>query len=168
MKTLYDKIWDSHLVVPETDAPAILYIDIHLIHEVTTPQAFTGLKRTRHEGTPHRTRRLATMDHSIPTTSRSLTGFDEIAAKQVRQLEANCTEFGVPLYGLDSSEAGNRSRDWSRTRTSRSPAGRSFVATATRRRTARSARWRTASEQAKSRWCSRRSACCSGNRKISA
>ena len=104
-KTLYDKIWSSHLVVPETDAPAILYIDIHLIHEVTTPQAFTGLrKRGLKVRRPDKT--FGTTDHSIPTDSRSLTGFDEMAAKQVRQLESNCKEFGVPLYGLDSPKQG--------------------------------------------------------------
>lgn len=105
MKTLYDKIWDAHLVTPETDAPAILYIDLHLIHEVTSPQAFSGLrKRGLKVRRPDRT--FATIDHSIPTTSRSLTGFDEIAANQVRQLEKNCKEFGIPLYGLDSPNQG--------------------------------------------------------------
>ena len=105
MKTLYDKIWDSHLVAPETDAPAILYIDLHLIHEVTSPQAFSGLrKRGIKVRRPGQT--VATMDHSIPTISRSLTGFDEIAANQVRQLEKNCKEFGIRLYGLDSPNQG--------------------------------------------------------------
>jgi 3-isopropylmalate/(R)-2-methylmalate dehydratase large subunit len=105
MKTTYDKIWDSHLVVPETDAPAIFYIDLHLIHEVTSPQAFTDLRKRRMKvRRPDKT--VATMDHSIPTTSRSLTGFDEIAAKQIRQLEANCKEFGISLYGLDSPHQG--------------------------------------------------------------
>jgi len=105
MKTLYDKIWDAHVVVPETDAPAIIYIDIHLIHEVTTPQAFSGLK---HRGLKVRRpdKTVGTMDHSIPTTSRSLTGFDEMAANQVRTLAANCKEFGVPLYDLNSPKQG--------------------------------------------------------------
>jgi 3-isopropylmalate/(R)-2-methylmalate dehydratase large subunit len=106
MKTLYDKIWDAHVVVPETeDAPAIVYIDIHLIHEVTTPQAFSGLK---HRGLKVRRpdKTVGTMDHSIPTTSRSLTGFDEMAANQVRTLAANCKEFGVPLYDLNSPKQG--------------------------------------------------------------
>src|SRR5438132_9418478 len=105
MKTLYDKIWDAHLVTPETDAPAILYIDLHLIHEVPSPQAFSGLrKRGIKVRRPGQT--VATMDHSIPTTSRSLNGFDEIAANQVRQLEKNCKEFGIQLYGLDSPNQG--------------------------------------------------------------
>src|ERR1700756_2317332 len=97
MKTLYDKIWDSHVVVPETDAPAILYIDVHLIHEVTTPQAFTGLRK-RGLKVRRTDKTFGTMDHSIPTLSRSLSGFDEVAAKQVRALADNCKEFGVPLY----------------------------------------------------------------------
>jgi 3-isopropylmalate/(R)-2-methylmalate dehydratase large subunit len=105
MKTLYDKIWDAHVVVPETDAPAILYIDIHLIHEVTTPQAFSGLK-AKGRKVRRTDKTVGTMDHSIPTTSRSLVGFDEIAAHQVRTLAANCAEFGVPLYDLNSSKQG--------------------------------------------------------------
>jgi len=105
MKTLYDKIWDSHVVVPETDAPAILYIDVHLIHEVTTPQAFTGLRK-RGLKVRRTDKTFATMDHSIPTTSRSLTGFDEMAANQVRTLAANCVEFGVPIFDLNSPKQG--------------------------------------------------------------
>src|SRR6266849_10114757 len=105
MKTLYDKIWDSHVVVPETDAPAIRYIDMHLIHEVTTPQAFTGLKK-RGLKVRRTDKTFATMDHSIPTTSRSLAGFDEMAANQVRTLAANCAEFGVPIFDLNSPKQG--------------------------------------------------------------
>ncbi len=105
MKTLYDKIWDAHIVVPEADAPAILYIDLHLIHEVTTPQAFAELRR-RGLRVRRPARTFATMDHSIPTTSRSLDGFDDMAAKQVRRLEANCNEFGVPLFDLNSPRQG--------------------------------------------------------------
>src|SRR6266850_4946888 len=105
MKTLYDKIWDAHVVVPETDAPAILYIDVHLIHEVTTPQAFAGLKeRGLRVRRPDKT--FGTMDHSIPTSSRSLTGFDEMAANQVRTLAANCAEFGIPIFDLNSPKQG--------------------------------------------------------------
>src|SRR5499427_9308596 len=105
MKTLYDKIWDAHVVVPETDAPAIIYIDLHLVHEVTSPQAFTGLrKRGVKVRRPDKT--FATMDHSIPTLSRSLSGFDEIAANQIRTLAQNCVEFGIPLYDLDSPKQG--------------------------------------------------------------
>src|SRR5262245_14159960 len=105
-KTLYDKIWDSHVVVPETDAPAILYIDLHLIHEVTSPQAFDELKK---RGLPVRRTdlTLGTADHSIPTTTRVLTAADdEQAFRQVSQLESNCREFGVELYGLGSPNQG--------------------------------------------------------------
>ena len=105
MTTLYDKIWDAHVVVPETDSPAILYIDIHLIHEVTTPQAFSGLKK-RGLRVRRTDRTVATMDHSIPTSSRSLSGFDEMATKQVRTLAENCAEFGVALYDLNSTKQG--------------------------------------------------------------
>src|SRR5207247_11115541 len=102
MKTLYDKIWDAHVVVPETDAPAILYIDVHLIHEVTTPQAFAGMK-SRGLKVRSADKTFATMDHSIPTSSRSLSGVDEMAEMQVQAMTANCTEFGVPLYDLNST-----------------------------------------------------------------
>jgi 3-isopropylmalate/(R)-2-methylmalate dehydratase large subunit len=104
-ETLYDKIWKAHLVTPETDAPAILYIDLHLIHEVTTPQAFAGLrKRGLRVRRPDRT--IATTDHSIPTTTRLLADVDADAARQVRTLEANCAEYGIRLYGLDSPRQG--------------------------------------------------------------
>src|SRR5437773_3486169 len=105
MKTLYDKIWDSHVVVAETDAPAILYIDLHLIHEVTTPQAFTGLRK-RGLKVRRTDKTFATMDHSIPDLSRSLSGFDEMAANQVRTLAANCAEFGIPIFDLNSPKQG--------------------------------------------------------------
>jgi 3-isopropylmalate/(R)-2-methylmalate dehydratase large subunit len=105
-KTLYDKIWERHIVVPETDAPGILYIDLHLIHEVTSPQAFDELKKRG-----LRVRRtdltLATADHSIPTTTRVLSPTeDEEAFRQVTRLETNCREFGVRLFGLGSDQQG--------------------------------------------------------------
>jgi 3-isopropylmalate/(R)-2-methylmalate dehydratase large subunit len=105
MKTLYDKIWDSHVAVPESDAPAILYIDLHLVHEVTSPQAFTGLKK-RGLKVRRADKTFATMDHSIPTLSRSLSGFDEMAANQLRILAANCAEFGISLFDLNSPKQG--------------------------------------------------------------
>ncbi len=104
-KTLYDKIWDAHVVVPETDAPAVIYVDVHLIHEVTTPQAFTGL-RARGLKVRRTDRTFATVDHSIPTTSRSLAGFDTAAVQQVRTLADNCREFGIQLYDLESTRQG--------------------------------------------------------------
>src|ERR1700750_1725521 len=103
-RTLLDKLWDSHLVRPQTaDTPAVLYIDLHLIHEVTSPQAFTvlgkqGLRVRRPDLT------LATMDHSTPTRTEQIFGGAPIAvdsaAKQVRELEINCQKFGVELLGL--------------------------------------------------------------------
>ncbi|MEM1081654.1 MAG: 3-isopropylmalate dehydratase large subunit [Pseudomonadota bacterium] len=109
-KTLFDKVWQRHVVVDETDeTPAVLYIDLHLIHEVTSPQAFNVL---RERGLPVRRkdRTLATMDHSTPTTPvRKLADIDVVgpaAAGQVRQMMANCAEFDVPLRDFDSDERG--------------------------------------------------------------
>lgn len=105
-QTLFEKIWASHTVVAQdADAPAVLYIDLHLIHEVTSPQAFDGLRRRRlRVRRPDKT--LATMDHSTPTKALDLTLVDALAAKQVMQLEANCKEFGIPLYNLASERRG--------------------------------------------------------------
>src|SRR2546428_3504783 len=105
MKTLSHKFWLSPCGLAEPRAPAILYIDLHLIHEVTTPQAFTGLRK-RGLKVRRTDKTFATMDHSIPTSSRSLSGFDEMAANQVRTLAANCAEFGVPLFDLNSPKQG--------------------------------------------------------------
>lgn len=104
-KTLYEKLWDCHVVHEEEGQPAILYIDLHLIHEVTTPQAFDGLRAAgRKVRRPDRT--LGTMDHSIPTTDRSIPFEDPVAKKQVDALEANCKEFGITLYNLYSENQG--------------------------------------------------------------
>ena len=92
-RTIYDKIWETHQVVRETDAPATLYIDLHLVHEVTSPQAFSELRR-RSLTVRRPDLTVATLDHSIPTLSRSLDAVDTSAAAQVRQLETNCREFG--------------------------------------------------------------------------
>ncbi len=110
MKTLFEKIWDAHVVQAATaDTPAIVYIDLHLVHEVTSPQAFTvlrerGLKVRR----PERT--VATMDHSTPTTPRGTDGkipiLDQQAATQIAQLESNCKDFGVELFSLGSPRQG--------------------------------------------------------------
>jgi 3-isopropylmalate/(R)-2-methylmalate dehydratase large subunit len=109
-RTLFQKIWGSHLVRPETpETPAVLYIDLHLVHEVTSPQAFTQL---REQGMtvrrPEQT--LATMDHSTPTTPRGADGaiavVDMQAAAQLTQLERNCADFGIPLYALGSDRQG--------------------------------------------------------------
>src|SRR6266403_632983 len=110
MRTLFDKVWTAHEVVAETpDTPAVLYIDLHLIHEVTSPQAFSVLKSL---GLPVRRpdRTLATMDHSTPTSTDQVFGKVPIkvdaAAKQVRQLEENAAEFGVELYGMRDARRG--------------------------------------------------------------
>ena len=104
-RTLFDKIWEHHLVSQEPSAPAVLYVDLHLVHEVTSPQAFEGLRRRNLKvRRPERT--LATMDHSTPTAGLSLSLADDLAAKQLRQLERNCQEFGVPLFNLDSPQRG--------------------------------------------------------------
>jgi 3-isopropylmalate/(R)-2-methylmalate dehydratase large subunit len=103
--TLFQKIWNKHIVAQEPDSPAVLYIDLHLVHEVTSPQAFTGLRaRGLKVRRPDRT--LATVDHGIPTHDRSLPITDELAARQIRQLEDNCREFGITLHGLDSPNQG--------------------------------------------------------------
>jgi len=109
-RTLFRKVWDRHIVVPETaDTPAVLYIDLHLVHEVTSPQAFTvlrerGLKVRRPECT------LATVDHSVPTDANAWTSglgdMDHAARHQVRMLGDNCGRAGVRLFGINSSRRG--------------------------------------------------------------
>src|ERR1700716_265488 len=108
-KTLFEKIWDEHLVSPETESnPAVLYVDVHLVHEGTSPQPFTELRnRGARVRRPDLT--LATMDHSTPTTPRSagrLQVLDTQAAAQLQQLETNCDEFGIRLFGLEDSRQG--------------------------------------------------------------
>lgn len=104
-KTLFDKIWDSHVVVEQPDSPAILYVDLHLVHEVTSPQAFTGLRqRGLKVRRPDKT--LATMDHSIPTTPPDVPIADAMAAAQIKQMEVNAAEFGITLHGMDSPHRG--------------------------------------------------------------
>ena len=100
-QTLFEKIWNAHVVHAEEGKPALLYIDCHLIHEVTTPQAFEGLRLAGR--TVRRTDlTYATIDHNVPTTDRSLPIVDPIAKQQIHTLEENCREFGINLYGLDS------------------------------------------------------------------
>ncbi len=104
-RTLFDKIWESHVVADEPGCPAVLYIDLHLVHEVTSPQAFQGLReRALKVRRPDRT--VATMDHIIPTQDQRLPIADPLAAKLVEQLEANCAQFGVSLYGLGNPHQG--------------------------------------------------------------
>ena len=109
-RTLFDKVWDDHIVVKETaEIPAVIYIDLHIVHEVTTPQAFSvlreqGLKVRRPDLT------LATLDHSTPTTPvssfKDLLVAGEGAANQVRQMEQNCADFGIDLLGYGSGKRG--------------------------------------------------------------
>ena len=104
-RTMFEKIWSSHAVREKPDEAAILYIDLHLVHEVTSPQAFEGLRMSgRKVRRPDKT--FATMDHNVPTSDRSLPILDQIAAKQIETLETNCREFGVTLYDLNSPDQG--------------------------------------------------------------
>ncbi len=104
-KTLFEKIWDSHIVVEKEDGPSLLYIDRHLIHEVTSPQAFDGLRMNN-----RKIRRLdltiATMDHNVPTTDRSLPIIDQTSAIQINTLEKNCKDFGIQLFDTNSPNQG--------------------------------------------------------------
>src|SRR5512132_417983 len=109
-RTLFEKVWDAHVVRPETpDTPAVLYIDLHLMHEGTSPQAFSTLRERGLEvRRPERT--LATTDHSTPTLPRLPDGrwpfFDEQNAKQVAQIERNAKDFGIELHGLGDPQQG--------------------------------------------------------------
>jgi 3-isopropylmalate/(R)-2-methylmalate dehydratase large subunit len=104
-RTLFEKIWDAHVVAAPEGQSALLYIDLHLVHEVTSPQAFDGLRASgRKVRQPLRT--VATVDHNVPTTPRGLPIADPIAARQIEALENNCREFGVPLFDMDSAEQG--------------------------------------------------------------
>ncbi|MEB3286637.1 MAG: 3-isopropylmalate dehydratase large subunit [Vampirovibrionales bacterium] len=104
-KTLYQKIWDSHVVLQKPDIPAILYIDRHLIHEVTSPQAFQGLRDRKLP--MHRPDLVfGVVDHSIPTYDRSRPVEDPEAARQISQFEKNCEEFGVRYFGAHSDKQG--------------------------------------------------------------
>jgi 3-isopropylmalate/(R)-2-methylmalate dehydratase large subunit len=104
-KTLFDRVWESHIVTEEPDCPAVLYIDLHLIHEVTSPQAFQGLRdRGLKVHAPQKT--VATMDHIVPTTHQDLPLADQLASRLVAQLETNCREFSIPLYGIGNAHQG--------------------------------------------------------------
>jgi 3-isopropylmalate/(R)-2-methylmalate dehydratase large subunit len=104
-RTLFEKLWDAHVVCTPDDQPPLLYIDLHLVHEVTSPQAFDGLRAAgRKVRAPQRT--VATIDHNVPTTPGHLPVLDQIAAKQMEVLRKNCAEFGVTLYDVDSPEQG--------------------------------------------------------------
>ena len=104
-RTIADKIWESHIVAEKPGTPSLIFIDLHLCHEVTSPQAFStlrerGIKVRRPDLT------VATMDHSTPTTSRDLPIADSIGAAQIAQMEKNCSDFGVRLYNRMSDHQG--------------------------------------------------------------
>lgn len=104
-KTLFEKLWDAHVVCEPDGEPALLYIDLQLVHEVTSPQAFDGLRATgRKVRQPARTK--ATLDHNVPTTPNHLPILDEIAARQIEALRNNCKEFGIELFDIGSPDQG--------------------------------------------------------------
>jgi len=104
-RTLFEKLWDGHIVREFPGQPTLLYIDLHLVHEVTSPQAFDGLRTAgRRVRRPELT--VATVDHNVPTTDRGLPITDPIAAKQIETLRHNCLEFDIPLFDIHSPEQG--------------------------------------------------------------
>lgn len=104
-RTLFEKIWDQHVVHSEEGRQPILYIDLHLVHEVTSPQAFEGLRlANRQVRRPERT--VATADHNVPTTDRSLPILDQISKQQIDTLRNNCKEFGIQYYDLNDERQG--------------------------------------------------------------
>src|SRR6058998_1890537 len=100
-QTLAEKVYDAHVVRSAANEPALLYIDLHLVHEVTSPQAFDGL-RAAGRGVRRPELTIATVDHNVPTTSRLTPIEDPIAAKQIETLRRNCAEFGIQLFDIDS------------------------------------------------------------------
>ena len=104
-RTLFEKVWDEHVVCEPPGQNPLLYIDLHLVHEVTSPQAFDGLRvNGRRVRQPFRT--VATVDHNVPTTPRGTPITDPIAARQIQALQENCREFGIPLFDIDSPNQG--------------------------------------------------------------
>jgi len=104
-RALFEKLWDAHIVRESAGEPALLYIDLHLVHEVTSPQAFDGL-RAGGRGVRRPELTVATLDHNVPTTDRRLPITDPIAAQQIETLRRNCREFGIRLYDVDAPEQG--------------------------------------------------------------
>ena len=104
-KTLYDKIWKEHLVYQQDDGTSLLFVDRHLIHEVTSPQAFEGLRNSKRK-VRQPTLTLAVADHNVPTTDRSKGISDEESKIQVDTLDANCKEFGIQIFGMNDKRQG--------------------------------------------------------------
>src|SRR5437763_8512825 len=104
-RTLFEKLWDEHIVAAPAGQLPLLYVDLHLVHEVTSPQAFDGLRASgRKVREPLRT--IATVDHNIPTEPRGTPITDEIARRQIEALQQNCRDFGVRLFDMDSPDQG--------------------------------------------------------------
>ena len=103
---MFEKIWDAHVVREEAQKPSLLYIDLHLVHEVTSPQAFEGLRLTDRKVRRPGDLTVATMDHNVPTSDRSLPVTDAISRQQMDTLSENCKEFGVTLYDIHSARQG--------------------------------------------------------------
>src|SRR3972149_9346269 len=104
-RTMFEKIWVDHVVHFEEGKQTLLYVDLHLVHEVTSPQAFEGLRLAgRKVRRPQRT--VATVDHNVPTTDRSLPFADPISKQQIDTLRANCREFGIRFYDIDDKRQG--------------------------------------------------------------
>jgi 3-isopropylmalate/(R)-2-methylmalate dehydratase large subunit len=104
-RTLVERIWDDHVVAQDEGAPALLAIDLHLVHEVTSPQAFTGI-RQRGIAVRRPDKTVATADHSTPTTPRGLPILDQMGAAQIKQLETNCADYGIPIHAYGSDTQG--------------------------------------------------------------
>jgi 3-isopropylmalate/(R)-2-methylmalate dehydratase large subunit len=104
-KTLFEKIWDAHVIVEQENNPSLIYIDRHLVHEVTSPQAFDGLRMSnRQVRRPDLT--IATMDHNVPTNNRGLPILDQTSSVQIQTLEKNCKDFGIKLFDINSPNQG--------------------------------------------------------------
>jgi 3-isopropylmalate/(R)-2-methylmalate dehydratase large subunit len=104
-RTLFEKIWESHVVHEEVGRPSLIWVDRHLVHEVTSPQAFESLRLTgRKVRRPDLT--FATVDHDVPTTDRSMPIRDPIAKRQIEALGTNCKDFGITFFDLESPNQG--------------------------------------------------------------
>ena len=104
-KTMYQKIWDEHLVHESPNETSVIYVDRHLVHEVTSPQAFEGLRLARRKvRCPEKT--FATMDHNVPTRSKDLSRAEETSRIQMATLERNCREFQITLYDFKHEDQG--------------------------------------------------------------
>src|SRR5215471_17133539 len=104
-RTLFQKVWDAHIVAQPDGRSPLTYIDLHLVHEVTSPQAFEGLRAARRK-VRQTQRTVATVDHNVPTEPRGTPITDPVAARQIEALQKNCREFGVRLFDMDSPEQG--------------------------------------------------------------